>query len=137
MLSTFCFGCHGERWSSTKTYETAFNKLLFCENLSFSHTNVLFGFSLYQEFLQYQATTLRFCGQVELGVSKYQKTGHTRQGVNTEEKDRSAPLLPMYIYFSFATGRLAIRFSHVTSRNQLCEDCWICEMAAFWSGMHR
>lgn len=57
------------------------------------------------------------------GEQIYQKARNARQWVNTgctEEKDKCAPLLSLYIYLAFATGRLAIRFYHVTSRNQLC-----------------
>lgn len=105
-------------------YGTALDKWLFCENLSFSHTNTLSGFIPLLAISSVAINHyLRFCDHVELLVRKYQKAGHTRQWVNTGctgEKDQSAPLLFTYIYLSFATGRLAIRFFHVTSRNQLC-----------------
>lgn len=69
-------------------------------------------------------TRQRFCGYVETsGRGTYQKTWHTRQEVNTgcaEQADESAPPLSLCIYLMFAIGRLAIRLSPVTPRNQLC-----------------
>lgn len=111
------------------------------EPLLFTHQCTLWFFPFTSNFFSTKQS-FRFCGHVELGVSKYQKAWHTRQGVNTEEKDKSAPLLSMYIYLTFATGRLAIRFSHITSRCQLCvgiagyvkwqHSGWVCTDEMLW-----
>lgn len=102
-------------------YGAVLNKWLFCANLHFSHTSVLFFND--GQFPQDQATTtLDSASMLKILVEDLlENMAHKAVGKYWLcRTKRQVCALSLRIYLTFAIVRLAIRLSSITPRNHLC-----------------